>query len=157
LSNKIKDLIYATTGIDLSSGDAPVDLNAQIAVASLMVVAANSDGSIDSKETVKMVEALCSRFSMTSTVALDLITRAIDDQLVQNDPSKLFDELNQRLQLKQKEELVLMLLEVISADGEKDASELSVLDRTVSALQISEKQLSRIYERYFEGRRNSGQ
>ena len=157
MSNKIKDLIYATTGIDLSSGDAPVDLNAQIAVASLMVVAANSDGSIDSKETVKMVEALCSRFSMTSTVALDLITRAIDDQLVQNDPSKLFDELNQRLQLKQKEELVLMLLEVISADGEKDASELSVLDRTVSALQISEKQLSRIYERYFEGRRNSGQ
>ena len=157
MSNKIKDLIYATTGIDLSSGDAPVDLNAQIAVASLMVVAANSDGSIDSKETVKMVEALCSRFSMTSTVALDLITRAIDDQLVQNDPSKLFDELNERLQLKQKEELVLMLLEVISADGEKDASELSVLDRTVSALQISEKQLSRIYERYFEGRRNSGQ
>ena len=69
MSNKIKDLIYATTGIDLSSGDAPVDLNAQIAVASLMVVAANSDGSIDSKETVKMVEALCSRFSMTSTVA----------------------------------------------------------------------------------------
>lgn len=157
MSNKIKDLIYAATGIDLSSADAPVDLNAQIAVASLMVVAANSDGSIDGKETVKMVEALCSRFSMTSTVALDLITRAIDDQLVQNDPSKLFDELNQRLQLKQKEELVLMLLEVISADGEKDASELSVLDRTVSALQISEKQLSRIYERYFEGRRNSGQ
>lgn len=157
MSNKIKDLIYATTGIDLSSGDAPVDLNAQIAVASLMVVAANSDGSIDGKETVKMVEALCSRFSMTPTVALDLITRAIDDQLVQSDPSKLFDELNHHLQLKQKEELVLMLLEVISADGEKDASELSVLDRTVSALQISEKQLSRIYQRYFEGRRNSGQ
>ena len=157
MSNKIKDLVYSVTGIDLSSADAIVDLNAQIAVASLMVVAANSDGSIDSKETVKMVEALCSRFSMTSTVALDLITRAIDDQLVQNDPSKLFDELNQRLQLKQKEELVLMLLEVISADGEKDASELGVLDRTVSALQISEKQLSKIYQRYFEGRRKSGQ
>ena len=156
MANKLQDLIYATTGIELGPGNEPVDINAQIAVASLLAVAASSDGSIDGKETVKMVEALCGRFSITSTVALDFVTRAIDDQLVQRDPSQLFDELNQRLTLKQKEELILMLLEVIAADGEKDAGEMAVLDRTVSALNISDNRLAKIYQRYFESRRNSG-
>ena len=156
LANKLQDLIYATTGIELGLSNEPVVINAQIAVASLLAVAASSDGSIDGKETVKMVEALCGRFSITSTVALDFVTTAIDDQLIQRDPSQLFDELNQRLTLKQKEELILMLLEVIAADGEKDAGEMAVLDRTVSALNISDNRLAKIYQRYFESRRNSG-
>jgi len=156
LSKKLRDLIYAATGIDFGPDNTPVDINAQIAVAALLVVVANSDGSIDSKEMVKMVEALCRRFSLTSTVALDLVTRAIDDQSMPGDSSGLIDELNQHLTLKQKEELVLMLLEVIAADGEKEASEMAVLDRTVFALNISDRHLARIYQRYFEHRRSAG-
>jgi uncharacterized tellurite resistance protein B-like protein len=156
LSNKLRDLVYAATGIDLGLDSAPVDINAQIAVAALLVVVAKSDGSIDSKETIKMVEALCARFSLTSTVALDLVTRAIDDQSMPGGSSGLIDELNAHLTLKQKEELVLMLLEVIAADGEKEASEMVVLDRIVVALNISDSHLARIYKRYFEHRRNAG-
>ena len=156
MSNKLFDLIYTATGIELGSGESPVDINAQIAVASLLAVAANSDGSIDGKETVKMVEAMCGRFSLTSTVALDLVTRAVDDQLIQNDPTKLFEELNERLSTRQKEELVLMLLEVIAADGEKDAGEMTILNQTVAGLKISDSRLEKIYDRYFENRRKSG-
>lgn len=156
MSKKLQDLIYATTGISFGQDKSFVDINAQIAVASLLVVAANSDDSIDSRETVKMVEALCRRFALTSTVALDLVTRAIHEQALQSDSSKLFDDLNLRLTLKQKEELVLMLLEVIAADGEKEASEMAVLDQTISALKISDNQLAKIYERYFEHRKTNG-
>ena len=99
---------------------------------------------------------MCTRFSLTSTVALDLITRAIDDQLVGNDSSKLFEELNERLSTKQKEELILMLLEVIAADGEKESAEMTLLNQTVAALDISDSRLSKIYDRYFENRRTSG-
>ena len=156
MSNKLLDLIYTTTGIDLGSGDSPVDINAQIAVASLLAVAANSDGSIDSKETVKMVEAMCTRFSLTPTMARDLITRAIDDQPDRNDSSKLYEVLNERLSIQQKEELILMLLEVIAADGEKEFGEMTLLDQAVAALDISDSRLSKIYDRYFENRRKSG-
>ena len=156
MSNKLLDLIYTTTGIDLGSGDSPVDINAQIAVASLLAVAANSDGSIDSKETVKMVEAMCTRFSLTPTMARDLITRAIDDQPDRNDSSKLYEVLNERLSIQQKEELILMLLEVIAADGEKEYGEMTLLDQAVAALDISDSRLSKIYDRYFENRRKSG-
>ena len=153
---KLQQLIYASTGIDLGGDNAPVDINAQIAVASLLVVAANSDGSIDGKETVKMVEALCRRYSMTPVVALDLVSRAIESQSLGDESPALFDELNERLTKKQKEELVLMLLEVIAADGEKEASEMAVLDRAVSALRISGNRLDKIYQRYFAARRKSG-
>lgn len=156
MSNKLLDLIYTTTGIELGSRSSPVDINAQIAVASLLVVAASSDGSIDSKETVKMVEAMCARFSLTSAVALDLVSRAIDDQLAHNGSSYLYNELNERLSTRQKEELILMLLEVIAADGEKDVAEISVLNNAVAALKISDSRLAKIYDRYFENRRKGG-
>lgn len=154
--SKLQQLIYTTTGIDLGGDNAPVDINAQIAVASLLVVAANSDGSIDGKETVKMVEALCRRYAMTPVVALDLVSRAIESQSSGDESSALFDELNERLTNKQKEELILMLLEVIAADGEKEAPEMAVLDRAVSALSISSDRLDKIYQRYFDARRKSG-
>lgn len=152
--SKLQQLIYASTGIDIGGDNAPVDINAQIAVASLLVVAASSDGTIDSAEIVKMTEALCRRYSLSSVVALDLVSRAIDEQSV-GDATALFSELNERLSKKQKEDLVLMLLEVIAADGEKESSEMALLDRAVSALNISGRQLDKIYQRYFDARRQS--
>ena len=153
MAGKLKDLVYAITGVDLDFDKISTDINAQIAVASLLAVAANSDGSIDSAETEKMVGVLRKRFELTSTVALDLVTRAIDELSAGDASRRLFEELNQRLTLKQKDDLLLMVLEVIAADGEKEAREMALLDQTVTALKISDRQLSNIYNRYFEARR----
>ena len=155
MAGKLKDLVYAMTGFDLDFDKVSTDINAQIATASLLAVAANSDGSIDSVETEKMVGVLRKRFELTSTVALDLVTRAIDELSTGDASRRLFDELNERLTLKQKDDLLLMVLEVIAADGEKEAREMALLDQTVTALNISDRQLSNIYDRYFEARRNN--
>jgi len=155
LAGKLKDLVYAATGVDLDFDKVSTDINAQLAIASLLAVAANSDGSIDSAETLKMVGVLRRRFELTSAVALDLVARAIDDLSVGDASRQLFDELNERLSLKQKEDLLLMVLEVIAADGKKEAREMALLDRTVTALNISDRQLSTIYDRYFETRRKN--
>jgi uncharacterized tellurite resistance protein B-like protein len=154
--SKLQELIFAATGIDLGGGNEPVDINAQIAVASLLVVAAKSDGRIDGEETARMAQALCGRFSLTPMVADDLINRAIHAQATGGDAATLYAELNKRLTSKHKEELILMLLEVIAADGEKKADELALLDGAVSALNISSKQLGKIYQRYFDARRKNG-
>ena len=153
--SKLRELIHAATGIDLGGGDAPVDINAQIAVASLLVVAAKSDGRIDGAETARIVEALCERFSLTPTVADDLINRALQAQAMQGDAVSLYAELNKRLSSKHKEELILMLLEVIAADGEKEADEMALLDGAVTALKISSDQLGKIYQRYFDARKKN--
>jgi len=153
LAAKLKDLVYAITGVDLDFDRISTDINAQMAIASLLAVAANSDGSIDIVETQKMTNMLRRRFDLTSGVALDLVTRAIDDLSAGDASSRLFDELNERLTLKQKDDLLLMVLEVIAADGEKEAREMALLDQTVVALNISDRQLAKIYDRYFEARR----
>lgn len=156
MSRKIKDLIYATTGIDLDPDTLSADVNAQMAITSLLGVAANSDGSIDSNEAVKMVEVLCRHFSLPPLIALDTVTRALDRLARQSAAPELLDELNDRLTMKQKEDVVLMLLEVIAADGEKHRREIAVLEQTVAALKIPAKRLDNVYCRYFQGRR-SGQ
>jgi uncharacterized tellurite resistance protein B-like protein len=154
--SKLQELIFAATGIELGGGNEPVDINAQIAVASLLVAAAKSDGSIDEEETARMAQSLCRRFSITPIVADDLINRAIHAQDTGDDAATLYAELNKRLTSKHKEELILMLLEVIAADGEKKADELTLLDGAVSALKVSSKQLDEIYQRYFDARRKNG-
>jgi len=153
LAGKLKDLVYAMTGVDLDFDKVSTDINAQIAIASLLAVAANSDGSIDNAETEKMVGVLRKRFELTSTVALDLVTRAIDELSTRDASRQLFDELNERLTLKQKDDLLLMVLQVIAADGEKEAREMALFDQTATALNISDRQLSNIYDRYFEARK----
>jgi uncharacterized tellurite resistance protein B-like protein len=155
LAGKLKDLVYAITGVDLDFDKISTDINAQMAIASLLAVAANSDGSIDSVETQKMADVLRKRFDLTSAVSVDLVKRAIDDLSAGDASRRLFDELNDRLTLKQKDDLLLMVLEVIAADGEKEAREMALLDQTVMALNISDRQLSKIYDRYFEARRNN--
>ena len=154
--SKLQEMIYAATGIDLGGGNEPVDINAQIAIASLLVIAAKSDGRIDGKETAKMAQALCQRFSLTPVVADDLINRAIYAQSAAGDAATLYAELNKRLTSKHKEELVLMLLDVIAADGEKEADEMLLLDGAVSALKISTDQMGEIYQRYFDARKKNG-
>jgi uncharacterized tellurite resistance protein B-like protein len=151
--NKIQDLIYKTTGIDLGVDEPEADINARIAVASLLFVTASSDGSVDSQEVTKMVQALCERYSINTMAALDLINQAEGNLTLHGGSLKLLAELNARLSHKQKEDLILMLLDVIAADGEKEATELAMLDRTVVSLGISDKQVAKIYERYFARRR----
>ena len=46
-----------------------------------------------------------------------------------------------------------MLLEVISADGVKEAEEMDILARTVDALGVPDRNLRRAYTRYFDARR----
>lgn len=153
MSKRIKDLIYAATGIDLNVDALATDLNAQMAVASLLAVAANSDGSIDSTETAKMVEVLCKRFPISPINALDIVTRALDDLARREPSSRLLDELDEMMSLKQKEDVLLMLLEVVAADGIKQGEEMKVVHDSAAALRIGDDRLAKVYARYFDGRK----
>jgi hypothetical protein len=47
-----------------------------------------------------------------------------------------------------------MLLEVVAADGVKDAREISVLDKAITGLKISDASMDRAYGTYFSQRRS---
>jgi uncharacterized tellurite resistance protein B-like protein len=152
---KLKDLIYAKTGIAIDLGSLVGDPNGQTLIASLMALVAKSDGGVSPEEMTRMVELLRNRFGLQPGEALNMITRAIDEVSDTINLDELLRSVNDDLGLQYKEELLLMLLHVIAADDQKDIAEMKFLSVVVEGLRIPEKIMANVYARYFNERRNS--
>jgi uncharacterized tellurite resistance protein B-like protein len=153
IAMKLTDLIYAKTGFTFDLPNLTADLDAQNLVASLITLVAKSDGGISPDETVRMVEMLRQRFPLQPGEALDLITRAADELSSDSHLDEILAAINDKLALPHKEELMLMVLHVISADSEKDAGEMKLLAALIEGLKIPDKVMSDVYQRYFAKRK----
>ena len=153
MSSTLKDLIYAKTGIAIDSDSLASDPGGQILIASLMTLVAKSDGGVSPDEMTRMVELLRDRFRLQPGEALNLITRAADEVAETTTLNELLNSVNDDLALQHKEELLLMLLHVISADNQKDIAEMKFLAEVVEGLKIPGKIMAKVYARYFEERK----
>ncbi len=150
---KLSDLIYKGTGINLRLDELSDDRTAQMMVAGVLAVAAHSDGVTTSSEINRMVELMREKYPLKSSEALDLITRGVETYADQDSLRSLFSELNDRLPLAHKEELVVMVLEVLAADGMKKPQELSWLEEALEALGVPDEIMNNVYGKYFSQRR----
>ena len=155
MSMKLKDLIYAKTGIAIDLGSLASDPNGQTLIASLMALVAKSDGGVSPDEMTRMVELLRDRFGLQPGEALNMITRAIDDVAHTIKLDELLRSVNDDLALQHKEELLLMLLHVIAADDQKDVAEMKFLSAVVDGLKVPEKIMANVYARYFDERKRT--
>ena len=152
----LKDLIYAKTGITIDLKNLASDPDGQALITSLLALVAKSDGGISPDEMTRMVELLRERFGLQPGEALNMIARATDEieAIAEGaDLDELLSSVNDDLALPHKEELLLMLLHVISADNEKDVAEMKFLAAVVDGLKIPGKIMDKVYARYFEDRR----
>jgi len=150
MAMKLTDLIYAKTGFTIDLPSLASDLDAQTLVASLITLVAKSDGGISLDETARMVEMLRQRFPLDRGEALSLVTRAADELSADSHLDEILAEVNDKLALPHKEELMLMVLHVISADNEKDAGEMKLLAALIDGLKIPDNVMDRVYTRYFK-------
>lgn len=146
---KLKNLIYGKTGINLDFAGLAGDREGQFLVASLMALVAKSDGGISPDEMSRMVGLLCGRFQLRPGDALNMITTAADEVAESTSLDELLKSVNEDIALHDKEELVLMLLHVISADDQKDAGEMQFLGEVIDGLQMPENIMANVYSRYF--------
>lgn len=154
---KLVDIVYAKTGVSLSAGDKDADRSFQYAVATLLALVAQSDGSVSTEEVERIVVILRKKFQIEAGTALELMTSAFHDLPEQHGTKEIFAELNQLLSLEQKEDLAVEMLEVIAADGQKEAGEMQLLALAVFNLGIPNKSMNRAYERYFRTRQGRSQ
>ena len=145
------DLIYSKTGISIGADSFIGDNEAQTLVASLLALVAKSDGGISPDESLRMVELLRSRFQLKPGEALHMITRAEDELAMHTGLDEILVMVNEELTLAQKENLMLMVLDVISADNQKHAREMNLLAALIEGLEVPDRVMNRVYERYFEG------
>ena len=150
MAMKLTDLIYAKTGFTIELPSLASDLDAQTLVASLITLVAKSDGGISLDESARMVEMLRQRFPLERGEALSLVTRAADELSEDSHLDEILAEVNDKLALPHKEELMLMVLHVISADNEKDAGEMKLLAALIDGLKIPDNIMEKVYARYFK-------
>lgn len=81
-----------------------------------------------------------------------MITRVSDELATHRSLDEILVSVNDHLTLAQKEDLMLMVLSVISADNQKDAGEMTLLAALIEGLNIPDKIMNKVYKQYFEGK-----
>ncbi|MCZ6827166.1 MAG: TerB family tellurite resistance protein [Gammaproteobacteria bacterium] len=146
----LADLIYSKSGIRIGLDSATVDHEAQTLITSLLALVAKSDGGISLDESLRMVELLRNRFQLMPGEALNMIARASDELSAHTELDEIMVTVTDNLAPAQKEDLMLIVLSVISADNQKDAAEMKLLAALTEGLKIPDKVMNKVYERYFE-------
>lgn len=124
--------------------------DAKYLVAVALVFVAKGDGNISESETELMLGLLSEHFDLTSAGTLAVLTRAMTDIAENPDLENLIKELSVILSLAEKEEIALMMLKVVAADGRKDAEEMENLSIAAQIISIPADVMHCAYDRYFE-------
>ena len=95
--------------------------DAQFLVAALLVNVAKSDGAIVPEETARMLELISEHFSLRSAESLELLRRAMTDIAENPDLDGLLGQLGASLDDADREDIALMMVKVLAADGKASA------------------------------------
>lgn len=125
------------------------DYDERFLVAALLVFVARGDGAISEKETEKMLSLVGAHFDLPSGATLALLTRAIEALSDDGGLPERLRELALMLDATQKEDVAVMLLNVIAADGRKDAAEMELLQQAGEIMGITSEGMHRAFDRYF--------
>ena len=123
--------------------------DAQFLVAALCVFVAKSDGPISEQETEEMLHLVGDHFHLESAESLSLLTRAMADLADNPDLVSLLRQLATVLSPEEKEDVAVMLLKVVAADGRKDAEEMEALSAAAEIIDIAPDLVHNAFDRYF--------
>lgn len=123
--------------------------DAQFLVAALLVHVAKSDGAIVPEETARMLELISEHFSLRSAESLELLRRAMTDIAENPDLDGLLGQLGTSLDDADREEIALMMVKVLAADGKATAEDMERMRATGEIVGISSQIMHRAFDRYF--------
>ncbi len=126
--------------------------DSQFLVAALLVSVAKCDGHISNAETEKMLQLVGQHFQLKSSESLELLTRAMTNLAENPDLSSLLKDLSTVLTSADKEDVAVMVLKVVAADGSQDAVEMDMLSSVTDIIDISPESMHSAFDRYFNER-----
>ncbi len=137
----------STLVIETTSG--PETYDSQFLVAALLVFVAKGDGNISEDEVKKMLQLVSEHFHLESGESLALLNRAMGDLADNPDLVGLLKELSKVLSPTEKEDIAVMLLKVIAADGIRDVDEMEMMNVAAEIIDISAETRHSAFDRYF--------
>ncbi|MGI9225448.1 MAG: TerB family tellurite resistance protein [Woeseiaceae bacterium] len=118
-------------------------------VAALLIFVAQGSGSIEPEESAKMLDLIEDHFKMEGSESLELLTRAISELADKPGLGEHLAQLGKTLSDQQKEDIAVMALKVIAADGRREFAEMENFSRAVEAVGVSPEIVHRAFDRYF--------
>jgi uncharacterized tellurite resistance protein B-like protein len=119
-------------------------------VAALLIYVAKGSGSIEPEEAAKMIDLIEQHFKLQGSESLELLTRAMSELAEKPELVEHLVELGRTLSDSQKEDIAVMALKVIAADGRRQISEMEQFNRAVEAVGVPPEIVHRAFDRYFE-------
>jgi uncharacterized tellurite resistance protein B-like protein len=123
--------------------------DAQFLVAALLIFVARGSGTIEPEETAKMLDLIEAHFHLQGAESLELLMRAMTDLAEKPELGELLAELGRTLSDAEKEDIAVMALKVIAADGRRKVAEMEKFNEAVEAVGVSPEIVHRAFDRYF--------
>ena len=123
--------------------------DAQFLVAALLIFIARGSGTIEPEETAKMLDLIQEHFQLEGAESLELLTRAMSELAEKPELGELLAELGRSLSEEDKEDIAVMALKVIAADGRREVAEMEEFNQAVEAVGVSPETVHRAFDRYF--------
>ena len=123
--------------------------DSQFAVAALLVFVARGSGRIEPEESAKMIELIEGHFHLQGAESLELITKAMSEMADKPTLVNLLSDLGPTLADGDKEDIALMGLKVVAADGRRNVAEMEQFNRAMEAIGISPEIVHKAFDRYF--------
>ncbi len=118
-------------------------------VASLLIYVARGSGQIEPEESSLIIDLIEAKFGLEAAESLELITRALSELADKPALGDKLLELAPTLSDHDKEDVALMGLKVVAADGQRQFSEMEQFKRAMTAMGISPEIVHQAFDRYF--------
>ena len=149
MSNTIKTKRLEGTTLIVETRDGTETYDAQFLVAALLIYVARGSGEIKPEESTKMIDLIGVHFKLQGAESLELLTRAMSELSEKPELGKILTELGPTLSDKDKEDIAVMALKVVAADGRREVAEMEKFNQAVEAIGISPEIVHRAFDRYF--------
>ena len=137
------------TTLIVETKDGTESYDSQFLVAALLIFVARGSGTIEPEESAKMIDLIEEHFQLQGAESLELLTRAMSEMAEKPELGQVLIELGPTLSDGDKEDIAVMALKVIAADGRREVAEMEKFNQAVEALGISPEIVHRAFDRYF--------
>ena len=137
------------TTLVVETRDGSETYDSQFLVAALLIFIARGSGAIEPEETAIMLDLIEGHFQLEGAESLALLTRAMSELAEKPELGQLLAEVGQSLSDEDKEDIAVMALKVIAADGRREVAEMEKFNRAIEAVNISPEIVHRAFDRYF--------
>ena len=149
MNEEIKSSRLKGTSLVVETNSGTETYDSQFLVAALLVFIARGSGSIEPEETATMLELIQAHFHLQGAESLEQLPRAMSELVEKPELGSLLTELGKTLADSDKEDIAVMALKVIAADGRRQVAEMEKFNAVVEAVDMPADVVHRAFDRYF--------